>query len=122
MLGDANNLVPWAGEGRPWHIFLMRDGLLRQGAGSLGSSRATGMPGCCLVRNALRSFPTPGPGRNHLFASPTRSCNHPILIILVILLGMLLLLLVCILDANIYPLRLLCSMIRIVCMHRSENQ
>lgn len=74
MLGDACALAPCAGGG-----FWMREGLLRQGAGSFGSSRAAGMPGCCLVRNALRSLPTPGPGRNHLFASPSDACTHPIL-------------------------------------------
>ena len=52
----------------------MRGGLLRQGAGALGSSSALGTPGCCRSRNALRLFCVAEPGRNHLLTSCFLSC------------------------------------------------
>ena len=54
-------------------LALRREGL-RQGAGTLGSSSALGMPGCCCSRNAFRSCLLPAPGRNHLLTSALGAC------------------------------------------------
>ena len=54
----------------------MRAGLLRQGAGALGSSSALGMPGCFCSRNAFRLCFCPDPGRNHLVTSSFAPCTQ----------------------------------------------